>query len=152
MKIKNFRTISFFILLGFTLACNKSKRYTNRLDGNKWKVVSITVNGLAQGNLPVLLFKDCDIYKESCKGTWISDGGGRAQFVWQFRENGKVLEISNQSDHAHTLADVKAGEQCIEYTGVYDVLKSKRKFIALKSTTVYGHPNNVVEINLDRAD
>lgn len=141
------------ILLTCTIsACNKTKRYSNRIEGNKWKITSIQVNGIADTSHPELLFKDCDIYKETCNGTWISPEGGRAQFVWQFRENGKVLEIANQTDHAHDILDVKAAEKCIEYSGVYEVMKSQRKTFSLKSTKINGHFGKEVKIEMEKKD
>jgi hypothetical protein len=109
------KTLALIILICTLVACNKTRRYSNRIEGNKWKVTSIQVNGVAESSLPELLFKDCEIYKETCNGTWLSNEGGRAQFVWQFRENGKVLEIGNLTDHVHSILDVKAAEKCIDH-------------------------------------
>jgi len=151
--INKFQKIVAVILLTSTiLACNKTKRYSNRIEGNKWKVTSIEVNGIAESSLPDLLFKDCDIYKETCNGTWISSEGGRAQFVWQFRENGKVLEIGNQTDHVHGILDVQAAEKCIAYSGVYEVVKSRRKTFSLKSTKLNGHLGKEVKIEMEKID
>jgi hypothetical protein len=152
MKNYILKTSTVILLIIVMLACNKSKKFSNRMGGYKWKIVTLTVNGTSETNLPELLFKDCDIYKETCKGTWISEEGGRAQFVWQFRDKGKVLEIANQTDHAHGIIDVKAADQCIAFTGVYEVIKSKRKSLVLKSTSITGHQGKEVNIELERKD
>jgi hypothetical protein len=133
-------------------SCNKSKKYSNRVGGNKWKVVAITINGSTAGNLPELLFKDCDIYQESCAGTWITNDGGRATFFWQFRDKGKDLEIANQTDHVHGFQDVKAAEQCIEFSGIYEVESSTRKSFRIKSAVTHGHAGQLVEMTLERKD
>lgn len=139
------------LFFGLAAGCSKSKHYAKRLDGDKWKVSAWSVDGGSLDNPPELLFKDCDVYEESCEGSWISLDG-RAQFVWQFREKGQVLEIANQTDHAHSLADVKAAEQCIAFTGVYSVKKSKRRWIQLQSSSTYGYPGKKVNIELERLD
>lgn len=122
------------------------------MGGNKWKVVSLSISGSSVSGIPELLFKDCDIYKESCEGSWISPSGGRAQFVWQFRDKGQSLEIANQTDHVHGFEDVKAAEQCIEFSGVYEVIKSRRKFLNLKSTSTHGYKGQEVILELERKD
>lgn len=134
------------------MACNKTKSNSNKLGGYKWEVKSLTINGTEISNKPTLLFKDCDIYKESCEGSWIGTDQGRAAFAWQFSDNGKKLEIANQTDHVHGIADVKAAEQCIEFTGMYDVQESKRKVLVIKSDMANGHKNKTVEIKLERID
>jgi len=144
---------SFALLLIVALmACNKSNRNSRRVEGYKWKVTSINVNGNAETNLPTLLFKDCDIYNEVCKGTWISDEDGRAEFVWQFRDKGKTIEIANQTDHVHDVLDVKAAEQCIAFTGVYEVVNSKRKSLSIKSTKANAYQGKEVKIEMERLD
>lgn len=152
--MKNLIKVSFAALLtaAMLFACNKSKKYSNRLGGNKWKVVSLKVGGSGVNDLPELLFKDCDIYKESCEGSWINKDEGRAAFVWQFRDKGKILEIANQTDHVHGLQDVKAAEQCIEFSGVYEVVKSKRRSLSIKSSVTHGHTGEEVNMELERKD
>lgn len=152
MKNIIFKTASIIVLISLMISCNKSKKYSNRMEGNKWKITTISINGVAESNLPELLFKECDIYKETCEGTWISTEGGRAQFAWQFRDKGKTLEIANQTDHVHGNLDVKAAEQCISYTGVYNVVKSKRKYLSLKSSVINGHQGKEVILELERND
>lgn len=142
----------FIVLAGSITFCNKSKMYSNRVEGNKWKITTITVNGNSQGNLPELLFKDCDIYNESCEGSWITGDDGRAQFAWQFRDRGKTVEIINQTDHVHGFQDVKAAEQCIEYSGVYEVIKCRRKSLSIKGKNAHGHAGEEVSIEMERKD
>lgn len=150
MKTKS----SLLLLLGFTVllftGCNKSKRYSNKMDGKKWQVKEILIDGASQSNLPELLFKECDIYEESCEGSWISAEDGRSAFAWQFRDKGKTFELSNQSDHAHSLLDVKASEQCIAYSGVYEVTESKLNSLKVQSTLTNGFKGKTVVLVFEK--
>lgn len=132
------------------MACNKSKTNSNKLDGYKWKVKEITIEGVAETNLPEVLFKECDLYKESCEGSWLIPEGGRSSFIWQVRSKGKEFEISNQTDHAHSLLDVKATEECINYSGVYKILISKRKEFVIESSLTVGYFGKKVKISFTR--
>lgn len=151
MKLVN-RSILVIVICSLiaSLSCNKSKRYSKRMDGNKWEVIELTVNGTAQSDQPDLLFKECDIYKESCEGSWIMPNDGRAQFAWQFRDKGKILEISNQTDHIHSYEDLKASEACIAYSGIYEVKKSKMKELTIESTQTNGYKGMTVKIILKK--
>lgn len=54
MKMKKIVLLASTILtvvLVFT-ACNKTKTYTNRLDGGKWLVTEISVDGIKETELP----------------------------------------------------------------------------------------------------
>lgn len=133
-------------------SCNKTKRFSNRLGGYKWEIIEMTAEGKADTSLPVILFKDCDIYKESCSGTWQTPSGGRSQIYWQFRNKGKEFEISNKTDHVHSVNDVKSAEQNIRYNGIYDVIESRRKRITIKSTATNGFPGKEVIIKMERKD
>ncbi len=147
-KIYKLSVIIFFV--GILLSCSKTKRYSKRLDANKWQVKEITIDGVAESNLPEILFKECDVYNESCEGSWITPEGGRSSFIWQFRNNGKEFEISNQTDHVHNFQDVKAAEQCINYSGVYKVIDSKRKLLYIETTNSFGHKGKVVKITFEK--
>jgi len=138
------------ILLSFS--CSKTKKYSNRLGGYKWKVIEMTIDGTSDTNHPTILFKACDIYDEICSATWTSAAGGRSQIVWQFRNNGKVFEFSNQTDHTHTLEDVKSAEQNISYSGVYQVIENKRKLFSVKSSVTNGFNGKEVVIKMERLD
>lgn len=130
-------------------SCDKNKFYSRRVDDNKWQVSELSVNGVKQDTLPLIKFDFCDIYEETCEGSW-SAADGKAQIAWQFRDKGKTLEISNQTDHGHDLADIRAAQQCIRLSGVYSVVDSKRKYLELKSETTFGYPNKTVIMKLKR--
>jgi len=149
MKTKN-KIISILIFAVLITACNKSKKSSTRLDGSKWQVKDITIEGGSELKLPEVLFKECDIYEESCEGSWITPEGGRSSFIWQVRSKGKHFEISNQTDHVHGYLDVKAAEQCIKYTGVYNVVKSKRNKFIIESTVTSGYNGKKVQITFEK--
>jgi len=149
--MKNINKIIGILIIAILItACNKSKKYSKRLDGNKWQVKEITIEGGSESNLPEVLFKECDIYEQSCEGSWITPEGGRSAFIWQVRSKGKDFEISNQTDHVHGYLDVKAAEQCIKYTGVYTIVKSKRNQFIIESTVTGGYSGKKVQITFEK--
>lgn len=143
-------TLSCLITILLLAACNKSNRYASKIEGNKWKIETVTLDGTNQPIVSTLLFKDCDIYEESCSGSWINEAEGRASFAWQFRDKGQTLEIINQTDHAHNLVDVQAAETCISFSGVYQVEKCTRNEIIISSTSTHGYPAKKINIQLSK--
>lgn len=146
------KLVLFFTGVLLLTACNKTKTVSNRLDGQKWQVTELSVDGVNQSSLTVLKFSECEIYKESCTGQWYLGETGHAGFAWQIRDKGKTLEISNQADHAHGLEDVKAAEQCIAFSGVYKILENKRKNMSFETTTAHAYKGKKVIIKMERKD
>ncbi len=140
----------FLTMFGALFACNKTKRNANRLDGERWKVTELSVDGVNVSVLPELRFSECDIYKEDCKGTWYYGSSGHAKFIWQVRDNGKTLIISNQADHAHTLEDIQAAQQCIDFGGTYKVLECKKKSFVAESAATHAHAGKKVVLKMKR--
>lgn len=138
-----------FITALIVANCDKNKRYSKRVDDNKWEVTELTIDGEKQDSLPVIKFNFCDIYEETCEGSW-SSSDGKAIIAWQFRDKGKTFELSNQTDHGHDLADIKAAQQCIKFTGIYEVIKSKLSRFEIKSSKTIGYPNKSVVITMEK--
>ncbi|MCX8081028.1 MAG: hypothetical protein N3F09_07320 [Bacteroidia bacterium] len=143
-------------LLAFTLwlwifcSCNKTKRNANRLDGQRWLVKELSVDGVNVAVLPELKFSECEIYKEDCKGTWYYGNTGHAKFFWQIRNNGKTLIISNQAGHAHTMEDIMAAQQCIDFGGEYEVLECKRNSFSARTQSAHAYPGKKVVLKMER--
>lgn len=137
------------IVLFVSSNCNKTKFRSNRIDENKWEVTELSVDGQNITPLPTLKFNDCKIYKENCNGWWYL-GEGHAEIAWQFREKGKLFELSNQADHVHGIEDVRAAEQCIQFSGVYDVVKSKRNSFEIKTNNAFGYKGKTVSIKMKK--
>lgn len=131
-------------------ACNKTRQYSKRMAGETWQVTELSVDGTNEAELPVLVFEDCDIYEESCRGEWKNEEGGHGEFVWQFRKKGKVFEISNQSDHSHGHADEEAQVQLSNFSGVYDVTGHKKEEMRFESSSTAGFPGHKVVIKMER--
>lgn len=146
------KLVLFFAGVLLLTACNKTKTVSNRLDGQKWQVTELSVDGVNQSTLPVLKFSECEIYKESCTGQWYLGETGHAGFAWQIRDKGKTLEISNQADHAHGMEDINAAEQCIAFGGVYKTLQNKRKTMTFETTAAYAFPGKKVILKMERKD
>jgi hypothetical protein len=150
MMMKNILFITGLLLA--MVSCNKTKTVSNRLDGQKWRVTELSVDGVNQSELPLFKFSECEIYKESCKGLWYLGEEGHSGFAWQIRDKGKILEFNNQADHAHGLEDVKAAEQCIAFSGVYKIIKSKRKSMECETSNAFGYAGKKVVLKMERKD
>jgi hypothetical protein len=142
--------ILFVAAASIAVACNKTKTYSNRLDGGVWKVTELSVDGVNQSELPDWNINECDIYGESCTGEWQNAEGGHGEFVWQFRDKGKTFEISNQSDHTHSHADEEAQAQCSDFSGVYTVEESGKKKMKFSSTVTIGYPGSTAVITIEK--
>lgn len=142
--------ILILLIFGALYGCNKTRRNSNRLDGERWKVTELSVDGVNVSVLPVLRFSECDIYDEDCTGTWYYGNSGHAKFIWQIRDNGRTLIISNQADHAHTMEDVQAAQQCIDFSGTYYVLYCKRKSFKAESMQTYAFAGKKVILKMER--
>jgi hypothetical protein len=173
-------TMTGAIMLAAT-SCSKTNRYANRLEGEVWKVASISVGGEDLGTeyLPEWHMEDCDHHEELCYGHW-EVGAEHADFIWQFDEEGQVFTISNQSDddhshddhdhsgddhdhseddhdhsdddHDYDMLSDDAVDQCEEFSGTYDVVESKRLRMEFVSSATYGHPGEEVRIVIEKID
>ena len=153
-------------------ACNKTKVNSNRLmSAGEWEVTELSVDGTNEDELPHWHIDDCEIYGEkSCFGEWKNEEGGETHFIWQFRDKGKVFEISRQEgmeeeeDHAddgddhdhdhdhgtHDHATEEAIEQCYNFSGVYDVVSSKKDEMGFTSTSAVGFAGETVKIKIKK--
>ena len=143
-------------------ACNKTKTVSTRLiDAGEWTVTELSVDGTNEAELPGWHIKSCKIYEESCHGEWKNDEGGEAEFIWQFREKGKTLEISRQEgeeghdhdhghDHGHDHAAEEAIAQCYAFSGVYEVVEDGKENMEFKSTVTVGHAGKTVVLKIQK--
>ena len=153
-----FKVASLLLFSGILLtlgACNKTKTNSNKLiKAGEWTVTELSVNGTNEAELPSWHIEECDIYAESCHAEWENEEGGHSEFVWQFREKGKTFEISRQEgEHghgAHNHADEEANAQCYAFSGVYEVVESKKKSMEFKSTSTLGHSSSTVVIKIEK--
>ena len=153
------KKISILVLFATIIfACNKVTINSNRLmKAGEWEVTELSVDGENEEELPYWHIEDCEIYgEESCMGEWENEEGGHALFIWQFREKGKVFEISRQEeeeddhdhDHGHDHAEEEAIEQCYNFSGVYDVVSSGKDEMEFSSTSTIGYEGKSVKIKI----
>jgi len=158
-KMKNniMKTLILFVAIITFFACNKTKLYTNRLDGGEWSVTSLTVDGTNQDELPHWNINECDAYDETCIAEWKDHHSNIAKFAWQFRDKGKAFEISNQTSFEEATEglsghDFFAAEenldQCQSFSGVYEVVTHKKKEMEFKSNSTVGYPEQTVIIKI----
>jgi hypothetical protein len=148
--MKNTIKLLSIAILIITFACSKTKRYSKKLDDNKWEVKTLTVDGVSDANLPELKFNESDIHDKASKGWWYWGEEGHAEIAWQIRDKGKTFEFSNQADHVHGFEDVKASEQAINYSGVYKIIKLTRNSFEIESNETYGNKGKKVIIKMER--
>lgn len=133
--------------------CDKDKKVSKRLSGEEWKVTELTLDGIAQTDLPVLKFEECDIYNELCIGEWTNEAGGRSFFIWQFRNKATSFEISNQSTLA-TAGGVEANEeaiiQCSDYSGIYEVKESRKTRMKFEAVSTVGSGGKRVTMTIEK--
>lgn len=149
-----------FILLGAGLltmaSCNKTKQNSRKfMKAGEWKITELSVAGQMEDELPHWEIEDCDIYESSCEGEWKNDEGGHAEFIWQFRENGEVFEISHQAEehgheHEHDHAAEEAAEQCYHFSGVYTVTEFGKDAISFSSSNTVGYPGETVILKIEK--
>lgn len=153
--MKTLKTIAFITLTVILFsACNKTKQYSKRLSGEKWKVTELSVDGVNEAELPTFSFNECDIYSESsCKAEWTNEEGGHSEFIWQFREKGKKFEISNQGSLEDSHGDHAAEEailQCQNFSGVYDVKEHKKSTMEFETTSALGFSGKTVKLKMKK--
>lgn len=148
--MKNLTKLLVTAVLLVTLACSKTKRYSKKLDDNKWMVTTLTVDGISDPVLPELKFNESDIYDKASRGWWYWGEDGHAEIAWQIRDKGKTFEFSNQADHVHGFEDVKASEQAINYSGIYIINKLSRNEFEIESSNTYGNKGKKVLIKMER--
>ena len=143
------KIIYILIAAAFLTACSKTKKYSKRLAGEEWTAKSVTIDGQATDEHFVLAFDDCDIYEELCMGTWESEEGHahgteeEVRFVWQFREKGKVFQLSNQTEGHEAV-------QASSFSGIYDVMEMDKEHFKITSASTVGYLGKKVEIVMER--
>lgn len=148
-----------FTLLLLTAACNKTRKYANRLSGETWRVTSFSLGQLAQQpkNFPTLTFEDCDIYKDTCFGQWQLDSGS-VDYLWQVNEKGKTFVLACVSLYDDLRETEEGGKnyealrQCQYLSGYYTIDKMKRKTMEISSYSTAGYEGVEVELVLERVD
>ncbi len=156
--MKNLISILMIVIVaGAISSCNKTKKVSKRfMKSGEWKVTELSVDGVNEDELPTWEIEDCDIYKESCEGEWKNDEGGHSEFIWQFREKGETFEISRQAEeeaghsHTHDHAAEEAAAQCYNFSGVYEVISSKKDEMEFRSTATAGHNGKQVVIKISK--
>ena len=138
-----------FILITSTIifGCNKDKSISEQMSGETWAVVEMSINGEKQSELPILTFFECDIYDESCYASWEVENT-KSNFIWQFRDDAKTFEISNQSQLTNALE--LAIRQCMNYSGVYKVTDESETSLTVKSSITLGYEGKEVIIKMKK--
>ncbi len=141
----------FAIAVVFT-SCNKTKTTSNRfMKAGEWNVTELSVDGVNQEELPHWIIGDCDIYAESCIGSWENHEGGATDFVWQVTDNGDSFVISRQGPvEGLEHADEEMATQCFAFSGKYDIIESGKNSMKLMSTATEAFTGQSAVIVLEK--
>ncbi|MDG1147123.1 MAG: hypothetical protein P8N52_02335 [Crocinitomicaceae bacterium] len=144
--------VAVFSIALLSVSCNKTKSTSKRLmKAGEWNVSELSVDGVSQEELPHWVIGDCDIYNESCVGSWQNDEGGATDFIWQVTNNGDSFTISRQGpEEGLEHADQEVAVQCFEFSGTYDILESDKKTMKLTSTATDGFSGQTAIITLEK--
>lgn len=150
---KNFKRIIAVLSIAMLVAsCNKTKSASKKfVRAGEWNVTELSVDGESQEELPHLLIGDCDLYNESCIGSWQNDEGGATDFIWQITNGAKSFVISRQGpDAGLEHADEEMATQCFEFSGTYEIIENEKTRMKLKSTATEGFPGQTAIITLGK--
>ena len=144
--------IAVFSIAVLFASCNKTKSTSKRfIKAGEWNVTELSVDGVNQEELPFWTIGDCDIYEESCIGSWQNDEGGATDFVWQVTSNGESFAISRQGpDEGLEHADEEMATQCFEFSGTYDIIENEKTSMKFSSTATQGFPGQAAVIVLEK--
>ena len=153
MNSKLLSTSLLIVILIFS-SCKKDKRISNRIDGEKFYIWDLTINGQTPINYDTLSFYECKIYKDLCSGSW-NRNGGESSFYWQINEKGKELVIANNRTLENIPAnqpDYNAIDQCYKLSGKYEIVNIEKDrgqlIINVKSYDTKGYPGIEVSFTL----
>lgn len=144
--------IAVFTIALLFASCNKTKSTSKRfIKAGEWNLTELSVDGVNQEELPHWIIGDCDIYAESCVGSWKNDEGGATDFVWQVTNNGDSFVISRQGpNEGLEHADEEMATQCFEFSGAYDIIENGKTSMKLMSTTTEGFSGQSAVIMLEK--
>lgn len=135
-----------------TASCNKTKSTSKRfMKAGEWTVTELSVDGVSQEELPHWVIGDCDIYNESCIGSWQNDEGGATDFIWQVTDKGDSFIISRQGpDEGLEHADEEMATQCFEFSGTYDIVENEKTMMKFTSTATEAFSGQSAIITIEK--
>lgn len=132
-------------------SCNKDKRASKRfMRADVWHVKTLTVDDEIQDAEKVKwLVSECDIYEELCAAVWSLEDK-TSQFYWQFNEKAETFTISRvvAAEDCGDFYTEEVEQQTFLFSGVYNVIKSKRNEKVFESTETIGFKGKKVSITL----
>ena len=151
MNIRNY--IFFGLITFFFVACNKEKRYSNKLiKGETWEVKDISVNGAGLGYFgDWKVTSDGSIYDTVPRVNWNYNGQGTV-FEWQFQENGKNFQLNYvqlceecDGDDLSALDSI-----CYNITGNYEAVRHGKNRMEFHSENTWGYSSKKVRVSVER--
>lgn len=144
--------VSVFIMTFLLLqSCDKNEQaYNKLLRSGTWQVSELSAGTNNFTKLPAWQISSCADHDNYCSGLWQHDNGSEVEFIWRFTNLGGDFEL--YPDSSETDTTTMAYAQCLNFSGMYDVIKSPRKKFTFESDQTFGYPNQVVKIVIERYD
>lgn len=136
------------ISLSITLAgCDKTETAAKKLmKEGRWVVTEISVGTTMVDKLPKWAIHTCE-NAVGCSGTWEHPVGTTAGFQWEFSNFSGTFSFYPDQLTSETVS--MAYSQCFNFSGEYNVIKSKRDSFHFESTQTAGYPGKMVTIRLE---
>ncbi len=135
-------------------ACNKEKRYSNKLlKGEQWAVSSIKIDGQESAVAGKWHISGDDIYDSVPSVHWEGNGTlGSSIFQWQFQEKGKKFQLNYYQTCEECDGVLMDSLDYFTYaiTGNYDVERHKKDEMIFVSTETIGFAGKKVEIKIEQ--
>lgn len=135
------------LVLIFTLlvlsSCDKTKSAQKKfIKEGRWVATEISTENISVDKLPNLDINSCDDQTNFCTGVWRHPFGSYCKFNWKFSNLGGDFEF--YTDTLSSEPESMAYSQCLNFSGVYKVKKSKRNEFHFESKATKGYPGVMV--------
>lgn len=143
--------ILFAVLFVTTIACDKDKRASKRfMKPGTWQVKEVSVAGNNLDTLPTWSVNNCDIYENLCTASWTRNGVS-SQIHWQFNDKAQTFKISRvvPPEECENFYTELVEQQTYQYSGVYDVIESKKTRKVFESNATIGYAGQKVRIVIE---
>lgn len=151
MRIVLFIILSILLVLA---SCNKDKCQSKKLmRGETWRISQLMIDGQSEDVVKKMVFSKCDIYDEYCTALWISNDNDTTSFYWQMNERGSEFKLIRYNDADSCCSQSTAADYyCFQLSGIYQVIKAKKKEMIFESTTTIGYSGSTVRMVLERQE
>src|SRR5690606_3161129 len=140
---------SVVVLLFFAMSCDKTAVATRKfLKAGEWNTTQLTAGTITFDKLPRWEIQDCENHENFCQGVWHHPNGSKTLFYWKFSNIGGTFGYYADPQEIETGS--MAYSQCLNFSGEYKIIKSKKKLFHFESEETLGYPGKLVTIIIER--